>query len=429
MIATVHSSYLHGSLNAPAGKSAMQRACALALLTKGETIIHNPGLSNDDLTALDIIVQLGAEVKKEIDKVTVKSSGKINANSVVNCGESGLSFRMFAPIAALDNKTILLTGSGTLLKRPMHFIDEVFPSLNVSTKSGNGFLPISITGPLQPTNISIDASLSSQYLTGLLFAFAAASTQKPVTIEVFNLKSKPYIDLSLQMLAQFGFDVTHDHYKLFHINPVTQKESTIFYYTESDWSSASFLMVGAAIAGEVVFKGLSAESAQADKAIIDVLRMSNASVTIQSNTITVNNSKPLNAFEFDATDCPDLFPPLVALAAYCEGTSVIKGVSRLFSKESNRADSLVDVFIKMKVQLSVKEDTMYITGNTGVYEAVVSSHHDHRIAMAAAVAGLKATGSIRIHSAEAINKSYPGFYNDLKMLGADVSLQNESNIQ
>jgi 3-phosphoshikimate 1-carboxyvinyltransferase len=263
--------------------------------------------------------------------------------------------------------------------------------------------------------------MSSQYLTGLLFAFAKAA-QSPVIITVNNLKSKPYIDLSLQMLTYFGYNVSHEDYSKFKIEPVKQSAGNIIYNTEADWSGAAFLLVAGAIAGDIRIKGLDIYSVQADRAIMDVLVDAGVNITVEGSCILINNRQPLKAFEFDATDCPDLFPPLVALASYCNGITVIKGVSRLAGKESNRAETLKDVFTKMGIQIILKDDDMIIQGGTGIHSATVSSHHDHRVAMACAVAALGAAGTITISNAEAINKSYPGFFNDLILLGAAVSL-------
>lgn len=423
MIATISPENIKGEVTAAASKSAMQRACALALLHKGETQIRNPGKSNDDLAAIQIIRDLGATIKEENSILYVKSEGVIKSNGSINCGESGLSFRMFAPIVALSDEAVILTGQGSLSKRPMKFFDDVFPLLQVEASTQNGFLPLSIKGPLIPTNISIDGSMSSQYLTGLLFAFAKAA-HKPVSITVHGLKSKPYIDLSLQMLSHFGFSVRHENYEQFFIETASVSTEEIIYHTEGDWSGAAFLLVAGAIAGDIRVKGLDIFSAQADRAIMDVLVNAGAAIHVEGSCVLVNDSKKLKAFQFDATDCPDLFPPLVALAAYCEGESVIKGISRLAAKESDRSKTLQDIFTKLGIDITLKDDDMFIKGGTAVHGNTVSSHHDHRIAMAAAVAGLKAEGSIIINDAEAVNKSYPRFYGHLQMLGAAVSLRS-----
>lgn len=424
MIAAISASGISGTITVPASKSAMQRACALALLNNGSTVIQNAGKSNDDLVAINIIKGLGAVIKYENDYQVVSSTGEINYSGNINCGESGLSLRMFAAIASLSKNEVILNGSGSLLKRPVHFFNEVFPLLGVNTKTNNGFLPVTIKGPLIPAGIFIDGSLSSQYLTGLLFAFAKAA-KEPVVITVNNLKSKPYIDLSLQMLQHFGYDVKHESYSKFYIEPVGNEKRKIIYDTEADWSAAAFLLVAGAIAGDIRLKGLDIFSTQADRAIMDILAVAGANITVEGSCILINNRRALKAFEFDATDSPDLFPPLAALAAYCNGVTTIKGISRLTAKESNRTETLKDVFAKMGVEIFLQEDNMIIHGGSAVCGAAVSSHHDHRIAMACAVAALGASGTVRINDAEAVNKSYPGFYDHLQMLGAAVSLPGQ----
>lgn len=398
----------------------MQRACAAALLNAGKTIIANPGNSNDDLAALGVIENLGAVYFNHSNELIVESKGVQPVSGEMNCGESGLGIRMFAPIAALSSQEIVINGSGSLLTRPMDFFDEIFPTLSIQIESNKGKLPIKIKGPLQPTDITIDGSLSSQFLTGLLMAYGKAAT-KPVTITVTNLKSKPYIDLTLKVMNDFGYKVINHQYESFEIHPVSQSANQPIHYTvEGDWSGAAFLLVAGAIAGEITITGLDVFSTQADKAILQALTMSEAVMSIEEKQIVIGPGK-LKAFHFDATDCPDLFPPLVALAAFCEGTTVIEGVSRLAHKESNRGLTLQKEFGKMGVEITLQDDLMLVKGGNGVTAARVHSNHDHRIAMACAVAGLKATGSIVIEEAEAINKSYPDFYEDLKKLGATVN--------
>jgi len=307
----------------------------------------------------------------------------------------------------------------------MNFFDEIFPQLDISIQSNNGKLPVSVRGPLQPKDITIDGSLSSQFLTGLLMAFGKAAKQV-VTITVTNLKSKPYIDLTLQVMKHFGYDVINNNYESFLIKPTNNLAGTSINYTvEGDWSGGAFLLVAGAIAGKITVKGLDTFSTQADKAILQALIESGSSISILEKQIDIAcppaGSKGLKPFHFDATDCPDLFPPLVALAAYCNGTSVIEGVNRLAHKESNRGLTLQEEFGKMGVTITLQGDLMMVKRGGGVKGAMVHSHHDHRIAMACAVAGLRADGETVIEDAEAINKSYPDFYEHLKQLGAVVS--------
>ncbi|MBK7435150.1 MAG: 3-phosphoshikimate 1-carboxyvinyltransferase [Chitinophagaceae bacterium] len=329
---------------------------------------------------------------------------------------------MFAPIAALLPQPVLITGSGSLLNRPMDFFEKTFPQLGVTVSMNEGKLPLEVRGPLHPTDISIDGSLSSQFLTGLLMAFAKAAVS-PVTIRVSSLTSKPYIDLTLSMMEHFGYEVMHENYERFFIEPQTPNPKPIDYSVEGDWSSASFLLVAGAIAGPVTVKGLDVFSAQADKAILQILMQAGVPLSVSEEEIIVSPPalKKYQAFQFNARDCPDLFPPAVVLAAYCQGTSVIEGVGRLLHKESDRAASLQEEFGKLGIKIVIQDDLMLVTG-ASVKGARVNAHEDHRIAMACAVAALSAEGETTIGGAEAVNKSYPAFYDNLKMLGANVSL-------
>ena len=450
MRAIVHPSKLSGSQIAPASKSSMQRACAASLIHVGKTIIHNPGHSNDDLAALDVIQKLGALV--EIDNASNENAGSIvvHSNGVkpigpsMNCGESGLGIRMFTPIVALSSELINIEGKGSLVKRPMHFFDEILPLVGVKVNSQNGFLPIQIQGPLVPANITIDGSLSSQFLTGMLMAYAATDAQD-VEIKVVDLKSKPYIDLTLAVLNAFGWKVEHTNYENFRFFAHTPLQPVIEYTVEGDWSGAAFLLVAGAIAGPIKVKGLQLNSTQADKKIMEALLNAKANMkqeedgiligpavdasnnsSSNSTIISINNSNNyangLIAFEFDATDCPDLFPPLVALASVCSGITKIKGVSRLAHKESDRGLTLQTEFAKMGVQIELVGDEMLIHGGALIQSATVFSQHDHRIAMACGVAALVANGPVEITEAEAINKSYTDFFKHLQELGARVDL-------
>ena len=424
MNVTISPSVITGSCQAPSSKSSMQRACAAALVSQTKSHIVNPGKSNDDMAALAVIRSLGARIENLPDgSIHIESNGVEPINDFVNCGESGLGIRMFAPLIAMSSHLITIEGEGSLLSRPMNFFDEIFPKLSVEIDSNMGKLPIQIKGPLTPLNIQTDGSLSSQFLTGLLIAYAA-SDAKDVTIEVSNLKSRPYIDLTLSVMNEFGLKMpVNGNYQSFYFSSDTwiKPSGTIEYAVEGDWSGSAFLLVAAAIAGEATIRGLDPKSTQADKAILVALKDAGVSMEIRENEIRIGErSNKLKAFHFDATDCPDLFPPLVALASVCQGSSFIKGVSRLAHKESDRALALQEEFGKTGIDILINGDVMGIKGKENLKAATVHSHHDHRIAMAVAVAALRANGPIQIEKAEAINKSYPDFFNDLASLGVSV---------
>ena len=421
MIVSIQPSKLSGNIMAAASKSSMQRACAAALVAKGTSVIKNPGHSNDDKAALDIIQRLGAVTSFRDNELVIQSNGVMPTDNSINCGESGLSIRMFTPLVALSEKAISIEGAGSLVTRPMDFFDEILPSLGVKVESNKGKLPLNIQGPIKPADIEIDGSLSSQFLTGMLLAYAA-SDASGVSIKVKNLKSKPYIDLTLAVMKQFNLKVPENHnYETFYFAPsdLQVQPYTHHYTVEGDWSGAAFLLVAGVIAGPITVEGLDVQSTQADKAILQALIDSGAGISIRPEEIELR-PMPLRAFHFNATECPDLFPPLVALASFCEGKTVIEGTSRLTHKESNRALTLQEEFGKLGVKIDLQDDLMIVHGGANVKSAKVHSRHDHRIAMACAVAALKAEGEVVIEDAEAINKSYPDFYEHLKTLGAII---------
>lgn len=397
-------------------KSAMQRAVAAALLCDGHTTIYNPGFSKDCLAALDVAERLGAEVVTQEDRVDIRSHGVHPRIETIHCGESGLGIRMFTPIAALSDQPLRIEGHGSLVSRPMGFFEQVLPQLGVKCSTHDGKLPLAIQGPMNPRDIEIDGSLSSQFLTGLLMAFGAAAEH--ATIRVINLKSKPYIELTLQLMQHFGVRVEQENYEYFRFRG-RQKYRACEYNVEGDWSGAAFLLVAAAISGQVEVENLSGRSAQSDKAILQALEMSGASVMPGMFTVRVEQNR-LKGFDLDATDCPDLFPPLVALAACSEGVSRFKGVSRLAHKESDRGIVLQEEFGKLGIRITLDGDEMCVHGGA-IHAATVHSHNDHRIAMACAVAALRADGPVDILAAEAVEKSYPEFWDHMRKIGVQLS--------
>jgi len=425
MIAIVSPSKIKGTLYAPASKSAMQRACAAALVRGGKTVLINPGVSDDDKAAMDIIHQLGADLVEDGEKLMIYSDGLKPRSNRLHCGESGLSVRLFTSLAAVSSQSFSIDGEGSLKRRPLEFFDKVLPQLGVRCKSNAGLLPLNLEGPLKPASITIDGSLSSQFLTGLLFAYSAAGA-RDVTIIAEHLNSKPYIDLTLQVMKDFGLTVPVESTPGAYTFPAAADfplhREELIYTVEGDWSGAAFLLVGAAIGGNATVKGLDVFSTQADKAILQALMQAGAQMSIEPQSIEVRKA-PLRPFHFDARHCPDLFPPLVALAAYCDGKSVIEGVNRLAHKESNRALTLQEEFRKLGIVIQLQDDLMIVEGGP-VKPATVSSHGDHRIAMACAVAALSASGDVAIEGAEAVSKSYPAFWNHLASAGVAVSLKN-----
>jgi 3-phosphoshikimate 1-carboxyvinyltransferase len=413
---SIKPSTIKGTVTAPASKSMMQRAIAAALLADSPMRISNPTYSNDSNAALSVIQALGATVVKGQSYIDINGSMNPTGETLV-FGESGLGIRMFSPIAALYHKPLTLTGEGSLLKRPISMIIQPLQDLGVNVTTNNGFPPLTVTGPLKGGQSMVDGSVSSQQLTGLLMALPMA--QGDSHLKVIDLKSTPYIDMTLKLLQRFNIEVSHHQYRDFHIkgDQVYHCDSG-HYYVEGDWSGAAFLLAAGAVGGSVSVTGLDTESPQADRKFMEALIAAGADVNISSDRIDVQK-KNLKHFQFDATHCPDLFPPLVALACNCEGTSIITGVERLAHKESNRAHSLQKEFNTLGGDVQVKGNQMHIKGQK-LKGGAIDSHNDHRIAMAGAIAAINAENTVHIHDAMCAAKSYPAFFEDLQIIGGEV---------
>ncbi len=406
---TVRPSTLKGKIEAPPSKSLTQRAIAAGMLARGTTLIHDPSFCNDSLAAIRMAEALGAAVSIEGRSITVVPGPLSAAPVILHCGESGLALRMFSPVAALLSDEVTLTGEGSLLKRPVKMISEALSQLGVTVRSNNGYLPVALSGRLRGGSLAIDGSTGSQLLTGLLMALPLAGEES--LIEVSELRSRPYISLTLKLLEDFGIRINSTGFSQFVI-PGNQSYRPCEYRVEGDWSGAAFLLVAGVLAGapgeDVTVGNIDVSSMQADRAIMQALEDAGARLNISATGISTTRSE-LSAFTLDATDCPDLFPPLAALASCCSGTSRIRGVGRLAHKESDRAGAISEVLAALNVVSSIKGDELLITGGE-ISGSLVSSHNDHRIAMMAAVMALRATGAVTIEGAEAVDKSFPDFF-------------------
>jgi 3-phosphoshikimate 1-carboxyvinyltransferase len=411
---SVEPSFLTGEVKAPPSKSMTQRAIAAALLAEGESLIVNPSYCDDSLAAMSIAVSLGSRVEPGPDSMIITGSRELKETKL-NCGESGLAIRLFSPVASLFNAEITVTGAGSLKRRPMTMIEEALRQFGVECATTEGLLPLTIRGPLRGGECDIDGSISSQLLTGLLMSLPV--TEKDSVVRVRNLRSKPYIDMTLEVLRDFGIEVSNENYELFRI-PGRQKYVARTWEVECDWSGGAFPLIAGAINGNIKVSGLRIGSHQSDAAVLNVLQDAGAAMKITGETVEISKSD-MKAFEFDATEAPDLFPPLVTLAAYCKGTSTIRGASRLIHKESDRAAALISEFEKMGIRVEAVDDSLVVTGGK-VTGARVNSHEDHRIAMAAAVAALGASGTVHIKDSHCVGKSYPLFFDDLRNAGVVI---------
>lgn len=406
---------IKGKLEAPPSKSMMLRAIALSLLTTGRSEILNPSTCQDSLAALSAAKSLGASVSYKKDRRIVIAREREPECRVLDCGESGLALRMFAPIASIWAGEFILTGSGSLMRRPVVMMEKPFLDLGVSFSSQNGFPPIQIQGPLQGGAAVVDGSVSSQFLTGLLIALPFM--ERDSALKINNLKSRPYLHMTVQFLEKYGLKFLNADDREIFIKG-NQECHPFTYRVEGDWSAAAFLLVAGALGGEVVVTGLDLRSLQADRKILQALEKSGAEVIAGNSRVKVRK-KSLEAFTFDCTDCPDLFPPLAALACQCRGTSRILGVERLKYKESNRAKSLLAEFTRLGADIRLKRDRLEIEGS-GLKGGQVKAHNDHRIAMALALASINAAGDIVIAGSKSVAKSYPDFFGDFAAIGGRI---------
>lgn len=407
----IHPSDIEGILTAPVSKSMMQRAIAISILAKGTSVLHGYSPSNDSDAALEIANELGAEVILKDESIITIHGGLNPRSQNINCGEAGLGIRMFTPIASLWNKPVKLNGEGSLKTRPVSMVEQPLRDLGVSVSTNNGFVPVEVCGPLMGGISHVDGSISSQILTGLLIASPLA--QNDTTFLVRELKSKPYIDMTLQIMQEFGVHVSNTSYETFFVKAYQAYQSQD-YIVEGDWSGASFLLVAGALGGSVTVKNIRNDSKQADKSILKALIDAGAIIKTEKNSVSVTKNDLMN-FKFDATECPDLFPPLVALAAHCNGVTEIKGVSRLKHKESDRSKVLQTEFSKLGTKVVNDGDIMYVYGGT-LNGGRVHANNDHRIAMACAVTAVLAQKPVEIENSECVAKSYPDFFNDLSKI-------------
>lgn len=411
---TVSLGSANGTITPPSSKSYAQRAIALALLAEGRTTLRNIEFCKDTRSAISCIEALGAKVSY-LDESTIAIDGGLHpVTDTLMVGESGLATRLFTPIASLNSTPICIKGEGTLLHRPMMMMIEPLRRLGVDVRDGGGHLPIEVKGPIHGGNIEVDGSFSSQFITGLLLALPLA--KEDTTLHVRSAVSTPYIDMTIDTAKRFGVEIMHHEgdYSEFYIEG-GQKYTPADLAIEGDWSGASTMLVAGAISGRVTVKNLSTLSKQADTAICRALERAGAGIIIEGDSITVTKRR-LRSFTFDATNSPDLFPALAALAAAAHGQSTIIGTQRLLHKESDRAETIRQEYEKLGIEVDISEENVMKIRGGEIHPATVFSHNDHRIAMSLAVSALRCKGDVTIENAECVEKSYPTFFEDLESI-------------
>lgn len=406
---TISACKLSGFVTVPSSKSDGQRAILAAGLSKRITTLRRIGNSDDEGAMFGNILQLGAKTGGLIWEGTEIGGILEFPNSAeLNAGESGLGMRLITCVCAGQEGEFTIVGEGSLKQRPQLFFEKHLTQMGVRVVSNDGFLPIKVIGKMIGGTVEIDGSTSSQFLSGMLMSLPLI--EEDSTLIVHNLKSIPYVQMTLNTLNAFGVKVEHDNFERFYIKG-NQSYNCDEYTIEGDWSSASYWLVAAALGHPVSVSGLNLESAQADKVLLEMLKSANCQVTVENDSISVDGSNR-TSFKADATHCPDLFPALVAFAAFCDGVSTISGVHRLKNKESDRGTVLQEEFGKLGLKIDLDGDEMHIHGGTALVPAKVDAHNDHRIAMCLAIAASKLKGETVISGAEAVSKSYRDFWED-----------------
>ena len=385
-----------GNVSAISSKSYVHRLLICLALAKGETKIKY-------LKSADVIAT----------KNCLKEIFSNKQNKVLDAGESGSTLRFLLPLSLAIGGEYEFIGHGKLIERPIADLVDVLSKHGAKITCQN---TIKASGKLTVGDYAIRGDISSQYVTGLLFALSILDGVSTITLTT-PLASSPYVDITLKLMLDFGIkvDVIDTGYVVYGGTGYKMPKNLT---SEGDWSNAGFMLVGGAISNKCTVTGLNLDSTQGDKVILDVLKSAGADVKTSSDTVTVYKNK-LKAFTFDASNFPDTVPIVSVLASCCDGVSVIKNIQRLTIKESDRVQSVISMLSAVNIVAKRVDDDLIIYGGSPT-GGVIDSFNDHRIAMSGAILSLVANDDVKILGANAVNKSYPTFFDDFTLLGGKV---------
>lgn len=415
---------LDGNVFIPTSKSICHRALICAGLSEGISNIYGITFSKDIDATMKAMSNLGAAFTKEHSSIkestiTVKGITKVQGNKpIINCFESGSTLRFMIPIVAALGENASFTGAEALAKRPLSPYYDIFNSQGLIYKNVEGKLPLTLYGKLSAGEYKVRGDISSQFISGLLFALPLLNGDSNIII-TSKLESKSYVDLTIETLKKFSINVENYGYDEFLIKG-NQKYKACNYKIEGDYSQAAFFMA-AGVLGDfpVCCEGLNINSLQGDRVIVDLIKKMGGNIKAEGNKITAIPSK-LKGITIDVSDCPDLVPILAVLAALSEGTTEIINAGRLRIKESDRLSTITKVLSIFGAEITEKKDSLIIKGKVSLMGGAVDSFNDHRIAMAAAIASIKCNKQVIIKDSQCIEKSYPNFWKDFNMLGGDI---------
>ena len=423
MLATIHPGPIGGAVTVPPSKSIAHRTVLAAGLAKGLSRVYNLDPSQDIAATLAAVRAFGAKVKLTETYADIEGRGGFaTILRPVDCGESGSTLRFLVPVLSLTGQQVEFTGRGRLFQRPMDVYRDIFAAQGLLfSQSDKGLV---IRGRLAPGEYRVRGDVSSQFITGLLYALPLLHKESRLEI-VPPFESRSYVQLTLDVLHDFGVAVDWDE----------ERENTLYipggqrYHNrsctvEGDYSQAAFLAVLGALVGGVTVKGLKENSAQGDAAILDILQACGARFQRAGDAVTFEKSE-LHGVGIDLSDCPDLGPILMVLGLFCEGETVIRNAGRLRIKESDRIAAMEEELRKFGGKLQSDENTVTIQGSALALPGLLHGHNDHRVVMALSVAALAAGYTARISGAQAVAKSWPGFFAVLQQLGAGIEVEKE----
>ncbi|MEN3016799.1 MAG: 3-phosphoshikimate 1-carboxyvinyltransferase [Candidatus Methanosuratincola petrocarbonis] len=423
-LAVVRRSEVDGTVRAPPSKSLTQRAVACALIADGRTEIIDPSTSDDGVVAAAVARSLGARVRAGESSWFIEPPPLPEApDDVVDCKGSATSMRLFTAIAALADGATVITGDESLRRRPVGELLDAMNALGARCFStrGNGLPPVVVEGGgIRGGAVSIRGDVSSQYISALILSCTRADSDTSIQV-LKSLESSGYVRMSLDVLREFGGVVAPDFASARFLVPGRQTLKGCRFVVEGDYSSAAFVIAAGALAGRASVAGLSIRTSQGDKKILEIMERMGAEVSVGGGTVTVVR-RGLRGVEIDCSEVPDLVPVLGVLATQAEGVTALRRISRLRIKESDRVEGVVSMINRLGGHAVADGEEIVVKGPSSLKGTEIDPKGDHRIAMAAAVAGLAASGETVIMGAECVSKSYPSFFSDLERLGAEVEV-------
>jgi 3-phosphoshikimate 1-carboxyvinyltransferase len=420
----IYHSTLKGEIKTPPSKSICHRAMLCAGLSDGVSVIDNVVLSQDVLATIGVLRNLGVIVQIEGNTLRINGSQELQIiNENFYCNESGSTLRFIIPIVATAGSHAVFHGNGTLKERPLTPYYDIFENQKIKYKNIDGKLPLVLDGKLKPGEFNIRGNVSSQFISGLLFALPLLDGDSKIIITT-KLESMPYIALTIDVLKYYSIIIENKGYKGFIIKG-KQKFKASDFTVEGDFSQAAFWIVAGILGANVTCRGLNMNSHQGDAAIIEIVKNFNGKVIITEDTVTAFPSKTKGTI-VDASQFPDLVPIITVLAALSDGTTKITNAGRLRLKESDRLKAISTELNKIGADIIEMSDRLEIHGKSSFKGGIVNSWNDHRIAMSLAIASLKCEQPLIINEANCVKKSYPDFWNDFRKLGGQIDEWNVS---